>query len=188
MSGEREHELVELVSAAGTPTGSATVAEAHAAPGRLHRAFSVLLFDAAGRTLLQQRSAAKTRFPSRWANACCGHPAPGEPVASAAVRRLAEELGVRDIELADVGVLVYAAEDPVTGRTEREYDHVLVGRVGASMIAKPDPAEVATVRWADPAELLAAEDATAYAPWLSGVLEIALASIAPGAAAVDRDR
>ena len=63
-------------------------------PGLLHRAFSVLLFDAEGRTLLQRRSAAKTRFPLRWANACCGHPAPGEGVAEAAARRLAEELGV----------------------------------------------------------------------------------------------
>ena len=47
-----------------------------------------------GRTLLQQRAAAKTRFPLRWANACCGHPAPGEAVTVAAARRLGEELGV----------------------------------------------------------------------------------------------
>ena len=50
----------------------------------LHRAFSVLLFDDDGRTLLQQRAAVKSRFPSRWANTCCGHPGPGEPVVEAA--------------------------------------------------------------------------------------------------------
>ena len=62
----------------GRPIGSATVDEAHQAPGQLHRAFSVFLRDADGRVLLQQRAAAKTRFPLRWANTCCGHPAPGE--------------------------------------------------------------------------------------------------------------
>ncbi len=50
--------------------------------------------DAAGRVLLQQRAAVKTRFPLRWANSCCGHPAPGEALAVAANRRLREELGI----------------------------------------------------------------------------------------------
>ncbi|MDT5037250.1 MAG: isopentenyl-diphosphate Delta-isomerase, partial [Micromonosporaceae bacterium] len=49
----REETLVELVDPAGVPIGSATVGRAHAAPGQLHRAFSVLLVDAAGRLLLQ---------------------------------------------------------------------------------------------------------------------------------------
>ena len=91
----REETPVELVDADGTAMGEATVAVAHTAPGLLHRAFSVLLFDPDGRLLLQQRAAGKTRFPLRWANACCGHPAPGEPVAEAAARRLGDELGDR---------------------------------------------------------------------------------------------
>ncbi len=32
--------------------------------GRLHRAFSVFLFDASGRLLLQQRASSKITFPS----------------------------------------------------------------------------------------------------------------------------
>jgi isopentenyl-diphosphate delta-isomerase len=174
-----EHALVELVSPDGTPIGSSTVDEAHAGEGRLHRAFSVLLFDTEGRTLLQRRSATKTRFPLRWANACCGHPAPGDDVVAAAIRRLAEELGVRGVGLAPVGILTYAASDPATGRVEREYDHVLVGHVGSGLTSTPDPAEVASLRWAAPSAVL--DDLTGtqsaeYAPWLPGVLRIALAS------------
>src|ERR1700752_1262392 len=103
----REEDLVELVDAAGAPCGTATVAQAHSAPGLRHRAFSVHLFDGHGRMLLQQRAAAKTRFALRWANAACGHPAPGEAVGNAAKRRLAEEVGISGIELTEIGVYGY---------------------------------------------------------------------------------
>jgi isopentenyl-diphosphate Delta-isomerase len=169
--GAKEGDAVELVSPDGEAVGVATVAQAHQPPGRLHRAFSVLLVDPAGRLLLQQRAAGKTRFPLRWANACCGHPAPEEAVAEAAGRRLAEELGVREVALSEVGVYVYRAEDPATGRVEDEYDHVLVGRVGEDLAPAPDPAEVAALRWVTIPELDAAlaDDPDHYAPWLAGV-------------------
>jgi isopentenyl-diphosphate delta-isomerase len=171
----REHDLVELVDLTGSAVGSATVSEAHTTPGQLHRAFSVLLFDEHGRTLLQQRAAVKTRFPLRWANACCGHPAPGVPVVEAATRRLAEELGVVGVTLTDVGVYTYRAEDEATGRVEYEYDHVLVGHVTSELTVTPDPAEVAATRWVPAATLVPTGDE--YAPWLSGVLPIALAAV-----------
>ena len=170
----REGHLVELVTTDGHPAGSTTVLDAHTAPGQLHRAFSVLLFDGAGRTLLQQRAAAKTRFPLRWANACCGHPAPAAPVAAAASTRLAEELGVPGLTLTEVGVYTYRAADPETGLVEHEYDHVLVAQVPADLAFGPDPAEVAQVEWVDRGALLAAVDDPRYAPWLAGVLPIAL--------------
>ncbi len=99
----------------------------------------MLLVDPAGRVLLQRRAAVKTRFPLRWANACCGHPAPGEELAVAANRRLTEELGAAPVALTEVGVYVYHAEDPATGRVEYEYDHVLLGRVTGDERLLPDP-------------------------------------------------
>jgi isopentenyl-diphosphate Delta-isomerase len=72
---DRETHLVELVTDEGVAAGSATVTAAHAGDGQLHRAFSVLIVDDAGRLLLQRRAAVKTRFAGRWGNACCGHPA-----------------------------------------------------------------------------------------------------------------
>jgi isopentenyl-diphosphate delta-isomerase len=170
----REQDLVELVDQSGDAVGTATVSDAHTAPGQLHRAFSVLLFDADGRTLLQQRSSVKTRFPLRWANSCCGHPSPGVSVVEAAARRLAEELGVTGVPLVDVGVYTYRAQDQATGRVEYEYDHVVIGHVGGDLAVAPDPSEVAATRWVPAATL--APTGEDYAPWLSGVLPIALAA------------
>jgi isopentenyl-diphosphate delta-isomerase len=170
---DREALPVELVDDAGRAVGACSVAEAHLAPGRLHRAFSVLLFDSAGRVLLQQRAAVKTRFPSLWANTCCGHPAPGEPVATAAGLRLAEEMGLT-IALTEAGIYRYHAADLRTGRVESEWDHVLIGRldIGAP---RPDPAEVADFAWIHPDALrdALADNPDAYTPWLAGVLDVA---------------
>ncbi|MER7330800.1 MULTISPECIES: isopentenyl-diphosphate Delta-isomerase [unclassified Micromonospora] len=168
----REKHLVELVDDAGRARGETTVSAAHQPPGQLHRAFSVLLVDPDGRVLLQRRAGVKTRFPLRWANSCCGHPAPGESLVEAANRRLGEELGADPVELTEVGVYVYYAEDPATGRVEFEYDHVLRGEFRPGTPLLPDPDEVAELRWVDPVELAADLDADprAYAPWLGGVV------------------
>lgn len=170
----REQLPVELVDGTGIAVGSCSVARAHRSPGLLHRAFSVLLVDGAGRVLLQQRAAVKTRFPLRWANSCCGHPAPGQPVTEAAGIRLGEELGL-GAELREAGTFTYRAADPGTGRVEYEFDHVVTGlHLGGEL--RPDPDEVADYAWVEPALLSRdlAEHPERYAPWLGGVLERAV--------------
>jgi isopentenyl-diphosphate delta-isomerase len=171
----REAHLVELVDADGAAIGSMTVNEAHRAPGVLHRAFSVLLHDPSGRVLLQQRAAEKTRFPLRWGNTACGHPAPGEDLVASAARRLEEEIGITGVSLSVVGVYPYYAEDPASGRVEYEYDHVLIGTVPESVTTDPDPAEVTALRWEPTGPLRAdvAADSRTYVPWLRGVLGVA---------------
>jgi isopentenyl-diphosphate delta-isomerase len=179
----REEHLVELVDSSGAVLGSSTVSEAHTAPGQLHRAFSVFVRDPSGRVLLQQRAAVKTRFPLRWANTACGHPAPGEDRAPAGARRVSEEVGIDGVELTPVGVYAYYAEDPETGRVEYEYDHVLVGDLPSGVVPRPDPAEVADLRWVTVGDLLTdlGADPRAYAPWLAGVTaQLAPASVPPG--------
>ncbi|GAB3547676.1 isopentenyl-diphosphate delta-isomerase [Actinopolyspora lacussalsi] len=171
----RESQLVELVDEEGTATGSCTVAEAHTAPGRLHRAFSVMLLDDLDRIMLQQRAAVKSRFALRWANACCSHPAPGQSVFDAADQRMREEIGIGEVTLYQAGVHLYRAADPRTERIEHEYDHVLVGRVPVDPHLRPDSTEVADVRWVRPDRLRAdlADNPDHYAPWLDGVLTVA---------------
>jgi isopentenyl-diphosphate delta-isomerase len=167
--------LVELVSESGLAVGTAPVDVAHQPPGQLHRAFSVLLLDESARLLLQRRAAVKTRFALRWANTCCGHPRPGEPIVAAAARRLAEEMGVTSVPLSEVGVYVYRAADPDSGRVEHEYDHVLVGRLSAAAPFVYDPAEVAAVEWVATGMLRLDVELhpERYAPWLAGVLDVA---------------
>ena len=175
-STDRESHLVEVVDPSGAPIGAATVAASHEAPGQLHRAFSVLLMDDRGDVLLQRRAAGKTRFALRWANTCCGHPGPGEDIAAAAAARLKEEMGLAAGPLAEAGRFVYHAEDPQTGRVEREYDHVLTARAGRSAAPRPDPAEVAEWRWVSVEELRADLKANPqrYAPWLADVVRLAV--------------
>jgi isopentenyl-diphosphate Delta-isomerase len=167
---------VELVDVSGAPVGSCPVADAHTPPGRLHRAFSVLLFDAAGRVLLQRRALTKSRFAGRWANTCCSHPAPGEDLIGSASRRLHEELGLHVDEgtLRECGQFTYRAADPGSDTVEHEFDHVLVGRHDGDPV--PLESEVHSWRWVEP-ERLRAELAAApelHSPWLDGVLRVAL--------------
>jgi isopentenyl-diphosphate delta-isomerase len=162
-------ERVVLVDENDRQVGSAEKLAAHRDGGRLHRAFSVFLFDASGNMLLQQRAATKYHFPSLWTNACCGHPRPGEDVAAAARRRVREELGVQ-VELQPVFAFLYAAEDPTSGLAEREYDHVFVGRLCEA--PAPSPEEVDALGWWECAALLrdVAVRPERYTPWFRQAL------------------
>ena len=77
--------------------------DSHNGVGQYHRAFSVLLFDSAGRLLLQKRASHKITFPNVWANTCCSHPLYSDEerdetnaigVKNAAIRKLQQELGI----------------------------------------------------------------------------------------------
>jgi isopentenyl-diphosphate delta-isomerase len=159
-------EQVILVDERDCEIGFADKLEAHRNGGRLHRAFSIVLVNARGEMLLQQRSARKYHFGGLWTNACCGHPRRGEAVADAARRRLREELGV-EAALTPAFHLVYSARDACSGLTEREFDHVFVGQLAEP--PRPDPDEIDALRWAEPREIereLIAEPGR-YTPWFA---------------------
>lgn len=170
-------DTVVLVNKAGEPTGTVAKLGAHAPPGLLHLAFSVVLYRPDGLVLLQQRAGTKYHFPLAWANSCCSHPRPGEGVVGSAERRVRDELGL-DCRLAEVGTFTYRATCPVSGLVEHEFDHVLVGVVDGDPV--PDPTEVTALRWAVPAEVIAAPPADS-APWLVPVLRLAERSRGAGA-------
>ena len=136
-------EKVVLVDTDDRAIGSMEKLEAHRR-GALHRAFSIFLFDAGGRTLLQQRASTKyhATLPGG-SNARCGHPRPGEELLAAASRRLREELGV-DAILTPRFTFHYSAT-LAHGMNENEVDHVLFGVLSGS--PTPDPTEVGDWRW-----------------------------------------
>jgi isopentenyl-diphosphate Delta-isomerase len=118
--------------------------------GALHRAFSVFVFDDAGRMLLQRRATAKYHSGGLWSNTCCSHPRPGESTAAAAQRRLLEEMGFHcPLEVAFS--FIYRA-DVGGGLVEHEYDHVFIGRFRGEPL--PYPAEVEAWRWASARDLV----------------------------------
>ena len=93
--------------------------------GKLHRAFSVLVFNWKQELLLQKRKETKYHSGGLWTNTCCSHPRPGELTLEAAQRRLHEEMGLT-CPLREVGNFIYRAEFE-NGLIEHEYDHVLAG-------------------------------------------------------------
>jgi isopentenyl-diphosphate delta-isomerase len=135
----REEQLT-LVNAANRAIGRGRKTAVHVR-GLRHRAFSICLFDAAGRMLLQQRSRAKYHSPGLWANSCCGHPRPGERTLTAAHRRLHEELGARTT--LRFGFLTHYRAAFPNGLIENEIVHVYFGLAPAELAL--NPAEVSAV-------------------------------------------
>ena len=112
--------------------------------GQLHRAFSILVFNARDELLLQRRANIKYHFAQRWSNTCCGHPRPGEATLDAAGRRLMEEFGM-SVPLIERSQLIYRAEDRASGLIEHEYLHVFFGLDRER--PRPDPTEIGAWRW-----------------------------------------
>ncbi|MGH3311178.1 MAG: isopentenyl-diphosphate Delta-isomerase [Streptomyces sp.] len=163
--------MLELVDEDGMTIGTAEKLSAHVAPGRLHRAFSVFLFDEEGRLLLQRRAFGKYHSPGVWSNTCCGHPYPGEPPFVAAARRVGEELGTAPFLLRAAGTVRYNHPDPDSGLVEQEYNHLFAGLVRDQL--HPDPEEIAETAFVTSGELARRQAEGAFSAWFMTVLDAA---------------
>ncbi len=164
-------QVVVLVDDQGIPTGTMDKLAAHSGAGALHSAFSVFLYDRAGRVLLQRRASQKHHFRNKWSNTCCSHPLPGETVTAAASRRLLHEVGIT-ASAEVVGSFTYRAPDLESGLVEVEFDYVLIGEYEGDV--SPNPDEVSEVQWVNFQDLRAqiAQDPEAYTPWLTLALDV----------------
>ena len=120
-----DDESLILVDERDNVIGHESKDNVHRGSGLLHRAFSIFLFDGPDRVLLHRRSGQKPLWPGFWTNSCCSHPRRGEDYASAARRRLLEELGVTT-ELSWLYQFQYQASFGSHG-AERELCAVLIG-------------------------------------------------------------
>lgn len=137
-------EMVILVDAHDHELGIEEKLKAHH-DGKLHRAFSVFVFNQKGEILLQQRAFNKYHSGGLWTNTCCSHPRPGEAIERAAARRLQEEMGFA-CQLRPAFQFIYKAEVD-GGLIEHELDHVFIGRYDGAV--RPNASEVAAFRWDD---------------------------------------
>ena len=87
-------EYVILVDKNDNPIGKEEKVKCHLPNGKLHRAFTVLLFNEEGKLLLTKRSQSKMLWPNDWDGTVASHPRESETYVSSAERRLPEEIGV----------------------------------------------------------------------------------------------
>jgi len=145
----------------------------------VHRSVYVLLFDRAGRLLVQRRHHAKQTHPRMWDVSCAGHVeesdytgGPDDDLdavyAAVAARELAEELGVAP-PLARVGR--FGPEPGV------HYEQIRLFRAQSDGPFTPQPDEIEEVRLVTRAELAAllasGEPVTPALHWLAARLQLA---------------
>ena len=143
-------EEVILVNEQDQQIGIMEKMAAHIVP-RLHRAFSIFLFNSKGELLLQQRALSKYHSPGLWTNTCCSHPRNGETLEQATARRLQEEMGMH-CEMHEVFTFIYKA--PVgLGLIEHEFDHVWFGQTDATPVINSE--EVESWKYMNPIDIAA---------------------------------
>jgi isopentenyl-diphosphate Delta-isomerase len=136
--------------------------------GKLHRAFSIFVFNSKGELLLQRRAKNKYHSESLWSNTVCSHPRPGETTVQAAHRRLREEMGF-DCKLKKLLSFVYRTGFK-NGLSENEFDFVFAGKFDG--VPKPDPKEISNYRWIslDKLKKEIAKNPSKYSVWLKIIL------------------
>ena len=167
---ERDGRNLLLVNELDEVVGYGEKLEVHQNGGKLHRAFSIFLFNARGEMLLQRRAPAKYHFAGLWSNACCGHPLRGQELHEAAFRRLGFEFGF-ETPLEHVGSFLYRAFDAKSGLIEHEFDHIFRGQWDGQ--PAPNPEEISDWKWME-VEVLredVAQHPELYTPWFQIVLE-----------------
>lgn len=161
-------DLVTLVDRDDNVVGAEEKIRAHR-EGKLHRAFSVFVFDEGRRLLIQRRATGKYHSGGLWSNTCCGHPRPGESADGAAGRRLTEEMGfVCDLRPAFRTIYEVSVADSMI---EHELNQVFIGWFNG--LPSPDTREVEACRWMDLAELRDSIETSPerYTPWLRLLLK-----------------
>lgn len=137
--------------------------------GKLHRAFSIFIFNSKGELLIQQRAKTKYHSGGLWSNTVCSHPKPNETYSQAVHRRLKEEMGF-DCKLKKLFCFIYNAGFE-NGLIENEYDCVFIGKYNG--MPKPNVQEIMNSKWVPINELKRDTDKNPkkYSVWLKVALK-----------------
>lgn len=140
---------------------------AHIIPGKLHRAFSVILIDEKGRIILQKRSMKKMLWPGIWSNSCCSHYRNDSNRIEEVERRITEELGCKAADLNYITQFQYHARYLDIG-VEKELCDIWLGKA-ISLDVCENPEEVDAVAFLSPTDLDSAISAksSSFSPWFT---------------------
>ena len=128
-------EFIDIVTKEGKPTGqSASKYDIHS-HGYYHNTAHVWLYTKSGQILLAQRAASKAICPLLWDVSVAGHIDAGEPIRSAAVREVNEEIGLtiseNDLELIGIFESFQSYE---TGVIDNEFHHTFMAELKVEII------------------------------------------------------
>lgn len=139
--------------------------------GKLHRAFSIFIFNSKGELLIQRRAKTKYHAPGLWANTCCSHPRPGKNLKTEAEKRLKEEMGII-CNIKEVFSTIYNTKnEKYGGLFEHEFDHIFIGKSNAN--PNPDKEEVEDWKWIKTGELKKdiKKNPKKYASWFKLIMK-----------------
>ena len=165
-------EFVILVDENDNPIGTEEKVKCHLPNGKLHRAFTALLFDKDGRLVLTKRAKEKMLWPGDWDGTFASHPRESEGYVSSGERRMPEELGI-------VGSLDYLHkfEYHVPYKdvgSENEICGTLIGIIDDSAELKEIEGEIDEIKYISSKELILElkSNPEIYCPWMLIALEL----------------
>ena len=166
-SGDRMEEYVILVDQNDNPIGKEDKVKCHLPNGKLHRAFSALVFNGEGKLLLTKRSESKMLWPNDWDGTVASHPRESETYVSSAERRMPEEIGI-GCKVSYVNKFEYHVPYKDIG-SENEICGTLIGTIDIFDNSRLIKDEISDIKWINPDELKneLEQNRDAYCPWMA---------------------
>jgi len=160
-------EYVILVDQNDNPIGKEEKVKCHLPNGKLHRAFSALIFNDEGKLLLTKRSESKMLWPNDWDGTVASHPMESETYVSSAERRMPEEIGI-DCKMSYVNKFEYHVPYKDIG-SENEICGTLIGTIDSFDNSRLIKDEISDIKWINPDELKneLEQNRDAYCPWMA---------------------
>jgi len=165
-SGDSMDEYVILVDENDNPIGKEEKVKCHLPNGKLHRAFTALIFNNEGKLLLTKRSGSKMLWPGVWDGTVASHPREGETYVSSAERRMPEEIGI-SCKMNYVNKFEYHVPYKDIG-SENEICGTLIGTIDSFDESSLIKDEISEIKWISSDELKneLKQNRDAYCPWM----------------------
>jgi len=165
-------EFVILVDENDNPIGTEEKVKCHLPNGKLHRAFTALLFDKNGRLVLTRRAKGKMLWPEDWDGTFASHPRESETYVSSGERRMPEELGIEG-KLDYLHKFEYHVPYKDVG-SENEVCGTLIGVIDEDTELKEIEGEIDEIKWISAEELISEIkiNPKIYCPWMLIALDL----------------
>ena len=165
-------EFVILVDENDNPIGTEEKVKCHLPNGKLHRAFTALLFDKNGRLVLTRRAKGKMLWPEDWDGTFASHPRESETYVSSGERRMPEELGIEG-KLDYLHKFEYHVPYKNVG-SENEICGTLIGIIDEDTELKEIEGEIDEIKWISAEELISEikTNPKIYCPWMLIALDL----------------